>query len=407
MKFAHLSDVHIGGWREPKLRELNLLTFKRAIEICINEHVAFVLIAGDLFNTSLPPIDLIKDVTSELEKLRKSDIEVYIIPGSHDFSPSNKTMIDVLENAGLCINVMKVNEINDKLHLEFTVDKTNTKIAGIYGRRSSLEKEQYKKLDKTNLENEKGFKIFMFHSLISELKPDFLEMIEAEPLSSLPKGFDYYAGGHPHFIMTKKIEGYGLMVYPGATFPNNFSELEKFQHGGFFLVDVSNEIEVKYQDIIIKEFEGFNIDVDGLDPEEAQRKIINSVNRKIKDKIVTLRIHGTLNSGRISDIDFREIHHKLSDAFVVLKNINKLTTKEVEQFKNIENDIESIEETIIKDYASKTKFNDFGEVSLLIKSLMHQLSLEKGEGETNSDFEEKINDNCLRVLKLNNDNKED
>src|SRR3989344_5387101 len=167
MKFAHLSDVHIGGWREPKLRELNLLTFKRAIEICINEHVAF---------------DLIKDVTSELEKLRKSDIEVYIIPGSHDFSPSNKTMIDVLENAGLCINVMKVNEINDKLHLEFTVDKTNTKIAGIYGRRSSLEKEQYKKLDKTNLENEKGFKIFMFHSLISELKPEFLEMIESDPL---------------------------------------------------------------------------------------------------------------------------------------------------------------------------------------------------------------------------------
>ena len=180
MKFAHLSDVHIGGWREPKLRELNLLTFKRAIEICINEHVAFVLIAGDLFNTSLPPIDLIKDVTSELEKLRKSDIEVYIIPGSHDFSPSNKTMIDVLENAGLCVNVMKVNEINDKLHLEFTIDKTNTKIAGIYGRRSSLEKEQYGKLDKSNLENEKGFKIFMFHSLISELKPDFLKMIEAE-----------------------------------------------------------------------------------------------------------------------------------------------------------------------------------------------------------------------------------
>src|SRR3989338_955966 len=208
-------------------------------------------------------------------------------------------------------------------------------------------------------------------------------------------------------IMTKKSEGYGLIGYPGATCPNNFSELEKFQHGGFFLVDVSNEIEVKYQDIIIKEFEGFNIDVDGLDPEEAQRKIINSVNRKIKDKIVTLRIHGTLNSGRISDIDFREIHHKLSDAFVILKNINKLTTKEVEQFKNIENDIESIEEIIISDYASKTKFNDFGEVSLLIKSLMHQLSLEKGEGETNSDFEEKIKDNCLKVLKLNNDNKKD
>src|SRR3989344_6736690 len=100
MKFAHLSDVHIGGWREQKLRELNLLTFKKAIEISINENVAFVLISGDLFNTSLPPIDLIKEVASELEKLKRHDIEVYLIPGRHDFSPSNKTMIDVLENSG-------------------------------------------------------------------------------------------------------------------------------------------------------------------------------------------------------------------------------------------------------------------------------------------------------------------
>ena len=44
MKFAHLADCHLGGWREEKLRELGLDTFREAIEICIKENTAFVLI---------------------------------------------------------------------------------------------------------------------------------------------------------------------------------------------------------------------------------------------------------------------------------------------------------------------------------------------------------------------------
>src|SRR3989344_1941436 len=401
MKFAHLSDVHIGGWREPRLRELNILTFKRVIELCIEENVAFVLISGDLFNTSLPPIDLIKEVSADLEKLKRNDIEVYIIPGSHDFSPSNKTMIDVLENAGLCVNVMKVREDHDKLHLDFTIDKTNIKIAGIYGRRAGLEKEQYKKLDKSNLEKEKGFKIFMFHSLISELKPDFLEMVDSEPLSSLPRNFNYYAGGHPHFILTKKIDGYGTLAYPGATFPNNFSELEKFKHGGFLMVEIKDDdVDVNYKPIIIKEFESFNINVEDLSPEDAQNKILKTLNKDVRDKVVTLKIHGILKSGKISDIDFKEISNKLIEAYVVLKNINKLSTKEIEKYTSESSDVDKIEENIINEYSKNTKFNDFGDINKLVNNLMHELALEKSEGETNSDFENKINMNCLKSLDL-------
>ena len=45
MKFAHIADCHIGAWKEEKLRELNIKTFKAAIEICINENVNFILFA--------------------------------------------------------------------------------------------------------------------------------------------------------------------------------------------------------------------------------------------------------------------------------------------------------------------------------------------------------------------------
>jgi len=90
MKFAHLADCHVGGWREEKLRDLSIDSFRKAITISIEEHVGFVLISGDLFNTSLPQIDLIKETAGILKKLKDKNISVYIIPGSHDYSPSGK-----------------------------------------------------------------------------------------------------------------------------------------------------------------------------------------------------------------------------------------------------------------------------------------------------------------------------
>ena len=72
MKFAHLADCHLGGWREPELRKLGVESFDKAIDICIQENVAFVLIAGDLFNNALPPIELLKEVVHSLNKLKEA-----------------------------------------------------------------------------------------------------------------------------------------------------------------------------------------------------------------------------------------------------------------------------------------------------------------------------------------------
>src|SRR3989338_3944965 len=247
MKFAHIADCHIGGWRDPNLKELSIKAFEKAVEICINEYVGFVLIAGDLFNTSLPSIDLIKRTAEILNRLKEEDIEVYIIPGSHDFSPSGKTMIDVFENAGLVVNVMKIKDNK----LEFTTDKTGVKITGLVGLRSSLDKYYYQNLDFSNIENESGFKIFMLHNTIDELKPKDMEKVDGMSLSLLPKNFNYYAAGHIHFIKESEFLN-GKLVYPGPLFPNNFKELEELRHGGFYIYDNEklNFIPIKLKDVI-------------------------------------------------------------------------------------------------------------------------------------------------------------
>jgi len=107
MKFAHLADCHIGSWRDPKLKDISTIAFQKAIDKCIEESVDFILISGDLFNTSLPRIDNLKTVVGTFKQLKDKNIPVYIIPGSHDYSPSGKTMLDVLENV-LKVNIIRL-----------------------------------------------------------------------------------------------------------------------------------------------------------------------------------------------------------------------------------------------------------------------------------------------------------
>ncbi len=401
MKFAHIADCHIGAWRDPKLKELPMQAFEKAIDKSIEENVDFVLISGDLFNTSLPGIDYLKRVVKKLKKLKQEEIAVYIIAGSHDFSPSGKTILDVLEEADLAENVVKGSVENDKLKLKFTVNKkTGAKITGMLGKKGMLEKSYYQSLDKTNLEKEDGFKIFMFHSAISELKPKELEKMDSNPVSFLPKGFDYYAGGHVHIVKESSLEGYKNVVYPGPLFPNNFLELEKLEKGGFYIYDNG---KINYEPIQIKNVFLININAEHKTPEKVMDEFHEKIkNKEFYDTIVLVRIEGTLEQGKPSDISFREIYDTLNKKgnYYVMRNTNKLKSKEFEEIKTETGTTEEIEEKIIKEHLGQINVDKFDKKKEeeLTKRLMDLFSAEKHEGEKVYEFEDRLKKEISKVL---------
>src|SRR3989344_8008632 len=114
-RFAHLADCHLGGWKQPELQELNFKSFVKAIDTCILEKVEFVVIAGDLFDTAFPGIDVLKEAFAQFKRLKDAKIPCFIIAGSHDYSVSGKTFLDVLEKAGFCKNVFNAEERGDKI----------------------------------------------------------------------------------------------------------------------------------------------------------------------------------------------------------------------------------------------------------------------------------------------------
>ncbi len=404
MKFAHLADCHIGSWRDEKLNNISTEAFIRALDISFQEKVDFILIAGDIFNTSLPSIEKLKAATKKLREVKENGIPVYVIPGSHDFSPTGKTMLDVLENAGLFVNVVRGTVTEDNtLQLSFTIDKkTGAKITGLLGKKGSLERKYFEHLDTTNLEQEEGFKIFMFHTAIAELKPKELEQMEAAPVSFLPKKFDYYAGGHVHIVKHAQLEGYKNIVYPGPLFPNSFSELEKLKHGGFYMYDNG---KLQYVPIIVHPTISIHVHANNESVKEVQRKIekeIESIN--VHDAIVTLRVTGELSIGKASDIDFNSIRKKLEErgAYFFMKNAAQVKSKEFEEIKIHAENTPAIEQKIIEEHAGQFQSSELSqeEQQTLTTALLQMLNTEKQEGERVFDFENRIRKDVGHILKI-------
>ena len=138
VKFAHIADVHLGGWKQQPLQDLNLESFKKVVETCIREKVEFAVIAGDLFDAAFPPIDVLKETFAEFRKLKEAGIPCFLIAGSHDYSVSGKTFLDVLEKAGFCKNVAVFEDKNGKIMLQPTIHK-GVAIYGYPGKTSSME----------------------------------------------------------------------------------------------------------------------------------------------------------------------------------------------------------------------------------------------------------------------------
>ncbi|MBI3033533.1 exonuclease SbcCD subunit D [Candidatus Woesearchaeota archaeon] len=410
MKFAHMADCHIGSWqRTPKLADASITAFMKAMDICAEEKVDFILISGDLFDTSMPALDKLKEAVAKLKEIKDTGIPVYVIAGSHDYSPTGKTMLDVLEKAGLFTNVSRSFEEDGQLRFEFTVDrKTGAKIVGILGKKGGLEKHSYSSLLKKELEAEKGFKIFMLHSGIEEYKPKHLEQMEAIPLSSFPKGFDYYAAGHIHGVFSREEPEYGLIAFPGPLFPNNFDELEKLHNGGFYIAETvvnegSSNIKLRHIPIKLYDFLPVSIDCNGKTPQDVELELLKITKDKdFSNTIVGLRAFGTIKGGKTTDINFREIISAFYSrgAHCVLKNSYALTSEFFEEKKVHTGTVEELELSIMNEHIGQAKIFEREKEMEIAKSLMQALGKEKDEGERQADFDARLIEDVQRILDI-------
>ena len=381
VKFAHIADSHLGGWRQPELQALNTESFKRAIQSCIEEKVNFILFAGDLFDSSFPPIEVLKDTFTEFRKLKEAGIKCFVIAGSHDYSVSGKTFLDILEKAGFC-EICKYEEQGDKIILKPSVYESYH-IYGYPGKKSGLEVQDLKKL---YIEEPYSnyFRILMLHTTVTEAAQGL--PIESISLNDLPKA-DYYALGHIHIDFEQEINNKPA-IYGGPTFPNNFKELEELKFGSFYIINVEGYTKIIKKEIKLKEVESIEVEI--VNSLKGTEKILSELEKRdLKDKIVLLKVHGLLKEGKVSDIKFSEIENYLekAGAYSFLKNTSKLEVEKQElQIQLQTHEMEKIEEVLIKKYEKENPSN----FNVHILPLIEALGLEKQEGEKQTSFESRL-----------------
>jgi len=391
MRFAHFADCHLGGWRQEELQALNFDSFQKAIDIVVREKPDFLLLAGDLFDSAYPPIEILKETFAEFKKVKEAGIPVFMIAGSHDFSASGKTFLDVLEKAGFCKSIDKSEVQPDGRIKLIPTPFQDLMLFGYPGKKSGMEIEDLRKVYLGEIYSKS---IFAFHSTIKDVVGNIpMDSIEKERLPLA----NYYAMGHIHQRFEAVI-GSSPFVYPGPIFPNNFQELVDLKCGSFVMVEMDGS-KIKTKSLLIPTKEVIYLEMKLDNGLTATEEIIASIDKlNLRDKVFLLKLTGTLLKGKSGDIRFNEIEDFVvkKEAYSFLRNISSIQVEELDLEINLENN-ENIEKKIIAEYTK----NNPADLDKMIEDLMHSMSIEKNEDEKEVIYEKRLLDDLKKILNLN------
>lgn len=290
-KVVHLADVHLGSFRDDFLRRAEERALSEVLRVVEREGPDLLLICGDLFDSNIPPIPRAAVAADFLRSLKEMMVEVAMIYGSHDFSPTRSAMVEVLAKAGL------IKVVDGPMNIK------GVYLDGVHGQAGALEVRKFPRRAEPPRDMPS---IFAFHSAVAEAVRGKLPMPDEQtlPASSLPRGFTYYAGGHVHKRIEWSFEGRPLN-YPGPlSIGHGLDDLQGYLKGedrGLYIVELE-PLSFKYERMRPIEGKYIEVDVNGLGPEEVRRAIEDGLRGVGRDWAVLVKLDGTVAGRRVDVI---------------------------------------------------------------------------------------------------------
>ena len=233
MRFAHISDTHL-GFRQYGLheRELDVYhAFEDAVRKIIQERPDFVIHSGDLFDFPRPQPRALWVAHRCFSRLHEKGIPVYAVTGNHDALMRRGAMPPHVLFSGIGLRMITEAEpsfVHKGVFIggsPYTSKYQASRLRETLG----LLTKQAAKLRRSVLVLHQGVDMYLPHEY--ELKS-----------GEIPRGFDYYAMGHIHSRIIQK-HGKGKLAYPGSTEFWSLNEYEDYKRNGkgFYLVDLDGD----------------------------------------------------------------------------------------------------------------------------------------------------------------------
>jgi DNA repair exonuclease SbcCD nuclease subunit len=306
-KLIHISDLHIGkpftafGEKGRFLREAQLETFKKIIELGQKEKVAGILISGDLFDSN----DVGKILEEVQNLIKESGLKFYILPGAGEKGVSGH---DALVPGSLYYreNWKDISNafIFRKEEGEVFYDAENG--IAFYGKPTRYGESPIPVLEKLR---DAKYHIALAHGSIA-----FREEIKDYPINENEienSEYHYIALGHWH-TFGDYTKGKTRACYPGSA---EILERDREGRGTALLITLADE-DVSINSVEVGKFfwTAYEIDI-SIDENEAFDRIRNNFNEP-SNTILTLRLKGSAPFQKLDR--FKSILlHTLSEFFWV------------------------------------------------------------------------------------------
>lgn len=232
MKFMHLSDLHIGK----RVNEFSMIKdqkyiLEQILDIIKTEEINVVIVSGDVYDKSVPPIEAVTVFDEFLTELAVRNILTLIISGNHDSPERLGFASKIMKNNGVHIysvfdggvHKVKFNDVNFYM-LPF--------VKPIIVKRFYPEVETYEDAVRTIIKNtdiDKSEKnVIMSHQFVTKIGYETIRS-DSESVSvggldnidiSVFDDFDYTALGHIHRAQILN----GKVRYCGSPLKYSFSE---------------------------------------------------------------------------------------------------------------------------------------------------------------------------------------
>lgn len=339
MRVAHIGDLHIGK----KLNGMSLIEdqqfiLKEILKLIVNEKIEVLLIAGDIYDKSIPVAEGVTLFDEFLTELQSNNVKVLMVSGNHDSSERIEYGSKIFEKSGVYIagkfdgNVKKV-ELQDgygRLNFWLVPFIKPAIVKRWYAECTSYDDAFSWALEEADIDyNERN--IIIAHQFFTN-GSDSVERSDSETISvgtldnidiSIIDKFDYAALGHIH--KPQSFKG-GRIRYAGSPLKYSFSEANHLKSVPVIDIKEKGEVDIKLV---------------ALSPLRDMRVITGPIDKLLSKDIVALGNHEDYIKAVLTDEE--ELYDAIGRVREIYPNVLRLEFNNSRSYVDLDYSLEANE----------------------------------------------------------------